>query len=310
MSAGLLEYDWMVSAKEKPWHGIGTVVEDAPTSEDAIKMAKLDWKVEQFPIKAGKIEIPNYFANIRMDIKEPLGVVKNRYRIVQNDEAFDFVDNIVGNDEVECRYETAGSLFNGKKIFLLVKLPEKNLLGDEVENYLFFTNSHDGSSAFMAGVTNVRVVCNNTLQMAIGGAKRTWYCRHTQSIDSKKQQAQEALGLAVKYIDLMDDVAENLYQKKIDEELFFRKLFDAKYIKDQAEKNKETMIERMHIIYTEKDDLRNFKGSAWGMYNAVADYLSNSIPLRQTKTYQENKLDRFFGGDYILQTAQNILMAA
>lgn len=310
MSAGLLEYDWMVSAKEKPWHGIGTVVEDAPTSEDAIKMAKLDWKVEQFPIKAGKIEIPNYFANIRMDIKEPLGVVKNRYRIVQNDEAFDFVDNIVGNDEVECRYETAGSLFNGKKIFLLVKLPEKNLLGDEVENYLFFTNSHDGSSAFMAGVTNVRVVCNNTLQMAIGGAKRTWYCRHTQSIDSKKQQAQEALGLAVKYIDSMDDVAENLYQKKIDEELFFRKLFDAKYIKDQAEKNKETMIERMHIIYTEKDDLQNFKGSAWGMYNAVADYLSNSIPLRQTKTYQENKLDRFFGGDYILQTAQNILMAA
>lgn len=310
MSAGLLEYDWMVSAKEKPWHGIGTVVEDAPTSEDAIKMAKLDWKVEQFPIKAGKIEIPNYFANIRMDIKEPLGVVKNRYRIVQNDEAFDFVDNIVGNDEVECRYETAGSLFNGKKIFLLVKLPEKNLLGDAVENYLFFTNSHDGSSAFMAGVTNVRVVCNNTLQMAIGGAKRTWYCRHTQSIDSKKQQAQEALGLAVKYIDSMDDVAENLYQKKIDEELFFRKLFDAKYIKDQAEKNKETMIERMHIIYTEKDDLQNFKGSAWGMYNAVADYLSNSIPLRQTKTYQENKLDRFFGGDYILQTAQNILMAA
>ena len=257
-----------------------------------------------------KYSVQQGYMRLNRKIKEPLGVVKNRYRIVQNDEAFDFVDNIVGNDEVECRYETAGSLFNGKKIFLLVKLPEKNLLGDAVENYLFFTNSHDGSSAFMAGVTNVRVVCNNTLQMAIGGAKRTWYCRHTQSIDSKKQQAQEALGLAVKYIDSMDDVAENLYQKKIDEELFFRKLFDAKYIKDQAEKNKETMIERMHIIYTEKDDLQNFKGSAWGMYNAVADYLSNSIPLRQTKTYQENKLDRFFGGDYILQTAQNILMAA
>lgn len=310
MSAGLLEYDWMMDAGERPWHGIGTVVDTAPTSADAIKLAKLDWKVEQFPIKAGEIEIPNYFANIRTDINQPLGVVKNRYRIVQNDEAFDFVDNIVGSDEMECRYETAGSLFNGKKIFLLVRLPEKNLLGDEVENYLFFTNSHDGSSAFMAGITNVRVVCNNTLQMAISGAKRTWYCRHTQSIDSKKQQAQEALGLAVKYIDSMDKVAEDLFQKKIDEEKFFRKLFDAKYIKDQAEKNKETMIERMHIIYTEKDDLQNFKGSAWGMYNAVADYLSNAVPLRKTSTYQENKLDRFFGGDYILETAQNILMAA
>lgn len=310
MAAGLLEYDWMMSAKERPWHGIGTVVEEAPTSEEAIKIAKLDWKVEQLPIKAGKIEISNYFANIRMDTKQPLGVVKNRYKIVQNSEAFDFVDGIIGNDEIECRYETAGSLFNGKKIFLLVKLPNKELLGDEVENYIFFTNSHDGSSAFMAGITNVRVVCNNTLQMAISGAKRTWYCRHTESINSKKQQAQESLGLAVKYMDSMDKVAEDLFKKKIDEEKFFRKLFDAKYIKDQAEKNKEIMIERMHILYNEKDDLQNFKGTAWGMYNAVADYISNSVPFRKTSTYQENKLDRFFGGDYILETAQNVLMAA
>lgn len=108
----------------------------------------------------------------------------------------------------------------------------------------------------------------------------------------------------------MDKVSEDLFKKKIDEEKFFRKLFDAKYIKDQAEKNKETMIERMHIIYNEKDDLQNFKGTAWGMYNAVADYISNSVPLRKTSTYQENKLDRFFGGDYILETSQQILMAA
>lgn len=310
MSAGLLEYDWMVSAGERPWHGIGTVVEDAPTSEDAIKMAHLDWKVGQYPVESNGIVLPNYFANIREDINLPLGVVKDRYRIVQNSEAFDFVDNIVGSDEIECRYETAGSLFNGKKIFLLVKLPTKELLGDEVENYLFFTNSHDGSSAFMAGVTNVRVVCNNTLQMAISGAKRTWYCRHTENIASKKQQAQEALGLAVKYMDSMDKVSEDLFKKKIDEEKFFRKLFNSKYIKDWAEKSKETTIERMHIIYNEKDDLQNFKGTAWGMYNAVADYISNSVPLRKTSTYQENKLDRFFGGDYILETAQQILMVA
>ena len=310
MAAGLLEYDWMVSAKERPWHGIGTVVEDAPTSEDAIKMAHLDWKVEQFPVESNGIVLPNYFANIRTDVNLPLGVVKNRYKIVQNDEAFDFVDGIIGNDEIECRYETAGSIFNGKKIFLLVRLPNKELLGDDVENYLFFTNSHDGSSALTAGLTNVRVVCNNTLQMALDGAKRTWTCRHTESIASKKEQAQQALGLAVKYIDSMDKVAEDLFKKKIDEEKFFRNLFNAKGIKDQAEKNKEIMVERMHIIFNEKDDLQNFKGTAWGMYNAVADYISNTVPLRKTSTYQENKLDRFFVGDYILQTTQNILMAA
>ena len=310
MAHGLMEYDWMISAKERPWHGIGTVVEEAPTSEDAIRIAKLDWKVEQFPVESNGKIIPNYFANIRTDVNQPLGIVKNRYRIIQNSEAFDFVDNIVGSDEIKCRYETAGSIFNGKKIFLLVRLPNKELLGDDVENYLFFTNSHDGSSAFTAGITNVRVVCNNTLQMALRSAKRTWTCKHTQSIDSKKRQAQESLGLAVKYIDSMDETAEELYQKKIDEEKFFRRLFEAKYIKDQAEKNKETMIERMHIIYNEKDDLQNFRGTGWGIYNAVADYISNAEPLRKTSTYQQNKLDRFLVGDYMLKTAQDILMAA
>ena len=307
MSAGLLEYDWMLSVKERPWHGIGSVIEDAPNSEDAIKMAKLDWKVKQYAVKANGITLDNYFANIRTDLNIPLGVVKGRYKIVQNVEAFDFVDDIVGNDEIECKYETAGSLFNGKRIFLLVKLPNKELLGDEVENYLFFTNSHDGTSSLMAGITNVRVVCNNTLQMAIKGSKRTWSCRHTMNITEKKQQAKESLGLAVKYMDSMNDMAEKLYQVKIDEEIFFRNLFDKS---NMVEKNKEEMIERIHLIYNEKDDLQNFKGTGWGMYNAVADFVSNTTPLRMTKTYNENKLVGFFDGNKLLETSQSLLMVA
>lgn len=310
MAHGLMDYDWMVSAKERPWHGIGTVVEDAPTSDEAIKLAKLDWDVVQVPVMANGVEIPNYFCNMRDDVNLPLGIVKGRYKIVQNNEAFDFVDNIIGNDEIECHYETAGSLFNGKKIFLLVKLPNKNILGDDVENYLFFTNSHDGSSALTAGLTNVRVVCNNTLQMALKGAHRTWNCRHTESITNKKQQAQEALGLAVKYIDTMEEAAEKMAQQKINEEKFFRKLFEADYIKGQCEKNKELIIERIHTIYNEKDDLQNFKGTAWGLYQATCDYVSNAKPFRQTETYKENKLNKFFVGDPIIMSAQKILMAA
>lgn len=307
MSAGLLEYDWMLSVKERPWHGIGSVIEDAPTSEDAIKMARLDWKVKQYAVKANGVTLENYFCNMRTDKNIPLGVVKGRYKIVQNIEAFDFVDDIVGNKEVPCRYETAGSLFNGKRIFLLVKLPNKELLGDDVENYLFFTNSHDGTSSLMAGITNVRVVCNNTLQMAIKGAKRTWSCRHTMNITEKKQQAKESLGLAVKYMDSMNDMAEKLYQVKIDEEIFFRNLFDKS---NMAEKNKEEMVERIHLIYNEKDDLQNFKGTGWGMYNAIADYVSNTVPLRMTKTYNENKLVGFFDGNKLLETSQELLMVA
>lgn len=258
---------------------------------------------------ANGVEIPNYFANVRSDTNEALGVVKGRYKVIQNTEAFDFVDGIVQNKEVKCRYETAGSLFNGRKIFLLVKLPNKLLLGDKVENYLFFTNSHDGSSALTAGITNVRVVCNNTLQMALKEAPRTWTCRHTESILSKKAQAQQTLGLAVTYMDNMDKVAEELAQKKINEEKFFRKLFE-KNTFSLCEKNIEQVIERMHIIYNEKDDLQNFRGTAWGMYNAVADYVSNAVPFRNTETYQENKMKKFCSGYPMLSTAQGLLMAA
>lgn len=309
MAHGIMEYDWMLSAKERPWHGIGTVVEEAPTSEDAIKIAKLDWKIEQVPVMANGNQIPNYFANVRSDTNEALGVVRGRYKVVQNTEAFDFVDGIIENKDIECRYETAGSLFNGRKIFLLVRLPNKELLGDDVENYLFFTNSHDGSSALTAGITNVRVVCNNTLQMAIRGAQRTWTCRHTDSIFAKKAQAQEALGLAVTYMDSMDEIAEELATKKINEEKFFRKLFE-KNPTNLCEKNKEQAIERMHIIFNEKDDLQNFRGSAWGMYNAVADFVSNTTPFRNTATYKENKMNRFCSGYAMLNTAQDLLMVA
>lgn len=310
MSAGLMDYDWMISVKERPWHGIGTVVEDAPTSDEAIKMAKLDWKVKQYQVKANGIVLPGYYANIRTDANIPLGVVKERYKIVQNNEAFDFVDDIVKSDEVECRYETAGSLWNGKRIFLLVKLPNQNLLGDDVENYLFFTNSHDGTSSLMAGITNVRVVCNNTLQLAMKESKRVWRCRHTLNIKDKQLQAKESLGFAVKYLDDMGKVAEELVAKKIDEEKFFRELFATKKLATMNEKNREEVVTRMHLIYNEKDDLQNFKGTAWGMYNAIADYCSNTVPLRQTKTYAENKLADFFDGNVMLQTAQDLLMVA
>jgi len=310
MAHGLYENDWMLSTKQRPWHGIGTVVQDAPTSEDAIRIAKLNWTVEQFPIYANGKEIAGMFANVRSDTNETLGVVRNRYKIVQNNEAFNFVDGIVGNDEVECRYETAGSLFNGRRIFLLVKLPNKNLLGDEVENYLFFTNSHDGSSALTAGISNVRVVCNNTLQMAIKGADRIWRCKHTTNIEGKKQQAKEALGLAVKYMDKMGEVAEEMASKKISKDSFVLMLSDKLQEMNYNPKAEEQVTERILTIYDQKDDLQNFKGSAWGFYNATADLISNTLPLRRTSLYEQKKLEKFFDGNKLLNAVQDVLMVA
>lgn len=315
MSALILENDWMVSGNGiRPWHGIGTVVEGTLTSEDAIRTARLDWDVIQYPLVA-KFDTDGeqlsdetgYFANVRSDTMDVLGVVKGRYKVVQNLEAFDFVDDIVTNKEVPCQYETAGSLSNGKRIFLLVNLPATNILGDNIENYLFFTNSHDGSSSLMAGITNVRVVCSNTLQLAMSQASRIWRCRHTTNIDSRKNEAKVSLGMAVKYMEQSKTLAEQMAVKKIGEEAFFRHLFQ---MTNMNEKNNVYLGEVIHDIYVNKPDLQNFKGTAWGMYNAVADYVSNYEPLRKTKTYNESKLKGFFDGYKLLSQAQGILISA
>lgn len=310
MAHGIMENDGMFSANGiRPWHGLGVVVQDAPDSKEAIRLANLDWKVVQEPVcrKSGE-EIPNLFANVRDDTNEVLGTVKDKYRISQNDEAFSFLDNVIKNSKgIECKYETAGSLFNGRKVFMLVRLPETNLVGDEVENYLFLSNSHDGTTGLMAGITNVRVVCNNTLQMAESGAQRIWKIRHCASLQSKVEEAEMSLGLALNYQQRVQEDALKMASKKINEEIFFRKFFEALKLSD---KRREDVLVQIGDIYKDKDDLQNFRGTSWGMYNAVADYISNGRPARVTKSTASWKMHNFMAGYPMLQVAQDILQAA
>jgi phage/plasmid-like protein (TIGR03299 family) len=308
MSAEIYENDYMFSGNGiTPWHNLGIVVAGAPTSEEAIKLAKLDWDVIQYPVYANNSRVENYYANMRSDTNTALGVVKGRYKVVQNVEAFNFVDDIVGNGETEVHYETAGSLFNGRRVFLLCNLPDQTLVGDKVKNYLFFTNSHDGSSSLTAGITNVRVVCNNTLQLAIRQAPRLWKCRHTESIKEKQEQAQRSLGLATKYLGEIKEVADGMATKLVNERAFFEHLFKASNLSEKASAE---VFESVHDLYQNKPDLANFKGTAWGLYNAVADYVSNGEPMRKTKTYEERKLADWFDGYKLLNTAQSILISA
>ncbi len=161
----------MFSVRETPWHGLGRIVIDAPASREALELAGLDWQVESRNIYSGTgTMIPGYRANVRSTDDAVLGVVSDRYRIVQNEEAFQFTDDLLGEGVT---YETAGSLQGGKKVCMLAKMPEKYIIaGDEVTPYLVFFNSHDGSSGVKVAMTPVRVVCQNTLNLALGTAKR------------------------------------------------------------------------------------------------------------------------------------------
>lgn len=189
----------MFSVRETPWHGLGRIIMDAPASREALELAGLDWQVESRNIYSGTgTMIPGYRANVRSTDDAVLGVVSDRYRIVQNEEAFQFTDDLLGEGVT---YETAGSLQGGKKVWMLARLPRKYLIaGDQVVPYLVIFNSHDGSSGVKVAMTPIRVVCQNTLNLALNTAKRSWTARHTENVLLRVQDARETLQLASNYI--------------------------------------------------------------------------------------------------------------
>ena len=203
----------MFSVREKPWHGLGTIVEGAPSSEDALRLAGLDWKVEQRDlfIKSGRVE--GYKANVRSTDNSVLGVVTDRYKIVQNDEAFAFTDNLLGEG---VKYETAGALQGGKKVWLLARLPREYIIsGERISPYLVFSNTHDGSGAVRVAVTPIRVVCNNTLNLALNTASRSFSMVHTGDIKGKINEAKQTLFMADIYMEELGKEFEHMRRQKI-----------------------------------------------------------------------------------------------
>jgi phage/plasmid-like protein (TIGR03299 family) len=308
-----MENDFMFSGRgEAPWHGIGAVLDGVLTSDEAIKAAKLAWKVDQVPVFAAgnwANQIPGYLANVRSDTKEVLGIVSERYRVAQNRDVSAFADEIIGNGRVECTYETAGSLFNGRRVFMLVNMPKGRIVGDEYRPYLCLSNAHDGSACLQIFLTGIRVVCNNTLQAALRTAKRRIAIRHLSGMEARKDEAVRAVGAASKYFRSLEAFASKLAGKKINIVKVLDRLFPAsrEMSKRQLESNKEVK-EIVKTIFKQKDDLQNFKSTAWGAYQAVADYRSNAEPRRRTAGYADAKMGRFLDGDPVMNEAQDIIL--
>lgn len=290
------------AGREVPWHGLGVQVENAPTSAEALKLAGLDWEVKQkeISLKGDDDSIPNYVANVRSTDDKVLGIVTKRYSIVQNKDAFEFTDNLIKGD---VRYETAGSLYEGKKIWLLAKMPKTHLVGDDVEPYMCFTNTHDGSGAVTVCMTPIRVVCNNTLNIALSSAKRRWSVKHTGSISSKMYEAEECLGLAGRYMEELGTQAERLANKKVtDDEMkaILDELFPQNGDMSEREKTGMKKLRDGYMICYFAPDIAQYRNTAWGMINAMSDMVDHAEPLRKTKNYKANNFDRIVNGHYLL----------
>ena len=284
-----------------PWHGLGTPVMEAPTSAEALKIAGLDWKVESRPIYTNNQQlIKGYVANTRDSDGTVLGIVSDRYKVVQNEQAFAFTDNLIGD---EVRYETAGSLRNGKTTFMLARLPRKKILEDDFDNFICFTNTHDGTGSVKVCSTNVRVVCNNTLNLALDTANRSWACRHLGKIEDKMEEARRALELANHYTDELAKYAERAANITLNEEKTSEILHQLFPLVDNAsdrvkDNNNKAIEDFRNCMITV--DLSPFYGTLWGMVNAASDFAYHRVPTRTTSTYQESKMSQAIYGCNLL----------
>ena len=258
----------MFYVKEKPWHGLGTRVEEAPTSSEALKLAGLDWEILSNPIydQQGK-EISGYKANTRSSDNSVLGIVGSRYTIVQNTDAFAFTDALIGEGVT---YETAGSLRGGRQIWLLGKMPERYIVGDKFEPYICFTNSHDGTGAVRACMTPIRVVCNNTLNLALADAKRSWATPHRGDVTARLGEARATLLLADEYLKHLASKADKLAVQHMSDAEIVRtldKMFDVP--EDATDRQKKTAQDAKNeiVVCMLHPDLANFINTKWGFFN-------------------------------------------
>ena len=264
-------------ALQPAWHGLGTVLDHAPNSAEAIRAAHLEWQVEMQPVftRSG-VEIPDSFATVRTDCNAVLGVVGSRYRIVQNGEAFDFLDSLLQDGVM--KYESAGALRGGRIVWLLARLPSVDEIapGDDSLRYILFSTSHDGSASIHAIPTSVRVVCANTLRVAV--ADDVGF-RHTGDVKAKLEFARKYLSQFDSQFTLYRDKARILAQRRYtpaQAQEFINTLFPEVEEPGKAQTIRERKVEAVRANFrNSRNSIPAIKGTWWQIVNAVTESIDH-----------------------------------
>lgn len=307
------QVETMFYTRETPWHGLGTKVEDAPGSKEALVAAGLDWKVIQKEIctKEGQ-PVEGYRANIRDRDQNILGVVSERYKVVQNEEAFSFTDQLLGEGVT---YETAGSLQDGRRTWILARLPQRYIIsGDEITPYLVFMNSHDGSGAIKAAMTPIRVVCQNTLNLALSTAKRSWSTNHTGDIQGKLSDARNTLLYAERYMKELGKAIDQLNRIRLSDQKVYEYINALFLLADGAtetqKKNLLRLKDEVRLRYFEAPDLQHVGKNAYRFVNAVSDFATHAQPLKRRMNYRESLFAKTVEGNAMIDKAYELVQAA
>lgn len=308
--AHLINYDLrrgtysFASNAEAAWHGLGQVVKGAMTAKEVITLANLDYEVAKeklFIETPQRAEFPNRFATYRTDTNTPLGIVGNRYQIVQNRDAFGFFDSII--EEGEAIFETAGVLGNGERVFITAKLPDDLMIGGEkINSYILLTTSHDGTAPVIAGLTKTRVVCNNTLQAALKNLSNKVTINHVGNAKEKLAEAHRVMGIASEYTKEVSEIFNRMTDVKMsgdDYKKYFFEVFKPEYAVGETKKNEIStrlmnMVDLTYEFATKHptQTTPEAQGTLWGAYNAISGYFNY---CQEYKNAEEKFTNQFYG---------------
>lgn len=307
-----------VSAKEPAWHGLGKVLKDAFTADVALKQGGLDFTVVkiQNQLETG-LKIPDSFSLVRHDRVDNangiLGSCGKQYHIVQNEDLFSFFDFLV--EDNHAIYQTAGALGNGERVWILARLPKDIVVGndDVVNQYILVTNAHTGKHSALAMVTPVRVVCNNTLNMALKGKSNFVTIRHFKNATEKLQEAHKLLGFTTKYYDELS-TTYNKMQKKVvsdsDVTRWVKKVLGTPS-QDKISTKKLNHVQSIMNLYESGEGAQFSRGTLWGFVNAVTEYADFEKVVRGDESNKSKRLNSiWFGtGADLKQKAFNLALA-
>lgn len=304
----------MMYVGEPPWHGLGVQLNRPATAAEAIKAAQLDWEVEKAPLAAVyqgvDILVDGGYAVIRKDVWDTdtypiLGLVGRQYEPLQNSEAFAFFDPIVGQNAAV--YQTAGALGNGERVWILAKLPEPiRVIGDDItDKYLLLSNSHDGSSAVQVKFTPIRVVCQNTLTMALRRGP-TVRVVHNTSMRDRLAQAEALLGIVNSRYQRIEEAFQEMVRVQIDQRklnAYLQDVFpDPAELEDEAAWKK-TKAHReaseYYFVHGRGNDQPGVQRTLWAAYNGIAEYVDYQLTGSGPS---ERRLDSvWFGQGYLIK---------
>ena len=285
------------SARENAWHRLGTVTRDAMTAEEALTTAFLDgWNVRKIPV-AGKeitehgvttVDSPDRFMTVRTNPKtrrtDYLGIVGSDYTPVQNEENCQIMNTLV--DASGAHFETAGSLREGRQVFVTMRLPETMTVAgtDRLDFYISGLNSHDGTGAYKLIVTPIRIVCANTQSLALDRARYSFSIRHTESAKKKIAEARKALGLMFKYVEEFEKAAERMINETLTLAEFEKVCHELWPLEpDAGPRTKSNDAKRMgHLrrLFEYAPTNANIRGTRWAGVQAIGEYLDHYAPAK------------------------------